>query len=1431
MDNLGPLPTDFTIAANCASELDDKYLLHTSVDDRNAYYLLRGPLDQTTCYLSGYTANTEQYYSPGRCPTGFTAPCQSTNRAGTVEETVLTCCPTQGNYICQTDINHPWEMTQGCVSKFTATSVELIVSDVSSQVTSRVTATFGDGDAINAYSIQVRYQSTDFISTLSSSSPVISSIAIETHPPTNTPHNTNANVNRAIPGIIVGAIAAFLIAIGAVFLLVRRRYRQRQQQQPQSSPTQQTQYPYAYSYQPNDQEQLQHQYPGPFKVHPDNPQELDAHTRIPELDSELERRQPDRTQSKGGRSWWDLRTTTISRRFVLSRKLNRQAKDGCPQASEVISPRESSDNAGGPQSLGIDILPQPSAIHIVPSVPTVSRPVETETSPTATNGTSRPTPIPIYDPPATKAANSNIWADAYEEFATREPELANDYNTHLATVSGDDTISKTDFLSSSRAKSVVEQLQKNREDKQWHVTFHGKDVKFRTQAEKLAKVLVWCNGIVKDALSAQPYAALAWSGVSILLPLLTSATVQHEAMLSHFDTINHVQIYWKAYEDTFPEEFRSNNGGIVTDLVELYSHILEYQTRIICHLSSAQLSRAWQKVTGWSDWEKKSSDVNRLSEHCKSRMDIAQAKETQLKCDQQLEQMYISREALQQIYEVLEEERKQQQDDRQNQRERELLADLAVDHEGYNNFNPQKVKNTCRWFLEDASFRSWRDSEESSLLWVSAGPGCGKSVLSRSLIDEWQLSTSAATSVVCYFFFKDGDDRRERSANALSAILHQLFIQDCAATPNAGEIVCVLDALDECKEDERNTVIGKLKDFFSYTRQASRHTCRLKFFVTSRPYDTIERSIGSFLNSSCLRIDGDDHSAAVNEDINRVIDAKIPELIPHLSGDNRRRISERLKGMKNRTYLWLRLTFYIIEQSPSDYSRPSDMEALLKTLPDEHSKAYEKILDQKKSKHARILFQLMLAATRPLSIIEANYALTLATAETPFTSHSKAGEGLWEINSFKSKAKNFCGLLVDFHDSNLSFIHQTVREFLTERPEEGGEWNWRGRFKLSGCHYVMSLSCIRYLSLPELDTSAQDTMPDEHIYPFFPYAAEHWPFHYREQDQNTCGNLLEEARNLCSLHAKQAKKWTVVHYELRGWVLTDLTLSAYFGLAPVARAILEEDVNVGADGGHYSVALYLASQRGFPIVVEMLLDTTANVNVSIGLTGAPLWVAIQNNHLAVVRLLLEKQTEQVKVTEDHVNAARDSKHGKEIMALLLNKGGKRVQINKGIMRGVMGRYDYWREILAVILEKEEEIYVDEGAIEAAVSSFNKAEHIALLLEQLLEKRKAQVQVTEAAMVAAAGTNDSNKIMALFLKKLGDQVPVTEAVMVAAAGNMFGGERIIALLLKERGEQIQVTEAVLAAAVGNRFGGKGIIALLKEAGKQDQVRQRVGLLSN
>lgn len=68
-------------------------------------------------------------------------------------------------------------------------------------------------------------------------------------------------------------------------------------------------------------------------------------------------------------------------------------------------------------------------------------------------------------------------------------------------------------------------------------------------------------------------------------------------------------------------------------------------------------------------------------------------------------------------------------------------------------------------------FHEWRDGG-FSLLWVSAGPGCGKSVLSRALIDEQHLSANIEASTVChtpffFFFFKDGDENRMYAANAL----------------------------------------------------------------------------------------------------------------------------------------------------------------------------------------------------------------------------------------------------------------------------------------------------------------------------------------------------------------------------------------------------------------------------------------------------------------------------------------------------------------------------------------------------------------------------------------------------------------------------------------------------------------------------------------
>ncbi|KAI1148912.1 hypothetical protein F4825DRAFT_469675 [Nemania diffusa] len=490
-------------------------------------------------------------------------------------------------------------------------------------------------------------------------------------------------------------------------------------------------------------------------------------------------------------------------------------------------------------------------------------------------------------------------------------------------------------------------------------------------------------------------------------------------------------------------------------------------------------------------------------------------------------------------------------------------------------------------------------------------------------------------------------------------------------------------------------------------------------------------------------------------------------------------------------------------------------------------------------------------------------------------------------NSFKSTAKNFCGLLVDFHDSKLSFIHQTVREFLTKTPQDGCKWNWRGRFKLPECHNVMSLSCISYLSLPELDSPTQNPLPDRDIYPFFRYAAKHWPLHYREQDQNKCDEFPKGARKLCRQHRGQPMKWIEFHDVSHEREWTDIAIAACFGLARVVRAILDEDVGAGVDSEarnkDYSAALYGASNYGFPVVVEMLLDTEANVNASIsGVSATPLEVGMIYRHSSVVKLLFEKRGDQLEVSESVVSQIPAMEHKHEIAALLLKKRGKQVQINKNIMRGVLANYRDWEEILATILETGE-VYVVEGALAVATEYSDGTRFKTLLLEKwkaqvqvteadmvtaawnvyatemmalVFEKLEEKVPVTEAVMVGVVSSKHATDIMTLFLEKLGERVQVTEPVMVeaakspdertialflkergeqiqvtepvivAAARNIFKAEKIMALLLKERGEQIQVTEPVIVNAVRNTGRGEKIISLLLEAGKEIQVTEAV-----
>ncbi|KAJ5510354.1 hypothetical protein N7453_002457 [Penicillium expansum] len=586
-----------------------------------------------------------------------------------------------------------------------------------------------------------------------------------------------------------------------------------------------------------------------------------------------------------------------------------------------------------------------------------------------------------------------------------------DYASHLASLQVNPT-SKRNISNSEFVEDVVKRLLDDRKKKQWRLSLLGNNVIIRKQVEKLAKVLLWSDPVVKSAVSTQPHAALAWSGVSILLPLLTSAVTPDEAMLKGFNSISDVQVYWTIFEETYlTSSLRQHYENLVEPLAKLYSYIIEYQARAICHLSKTQLSRGWQNVAGGNDWAGKASEIEALSKARSSLISHDNENEIRERWGRQLREIQESTAILGEIRQVLDESQRQTQGDYADMAERNLLQDLASDYEGYKDFNRLRVQGTCEWFFNDEKFRKWRDSDRSGLLWLSAGPGCGKSILSRALIDERRLSLNVTTSTVCHFFFKDGDEGRIYGVNALCAILHQLFTQDssgaliklalpahrnygkvltrsfselwnilldCAKSPHAGEIVCIFDALDECEEQSRLQLISKFKEFYCQPQGSSALSSKLSFLITSRPYAEIEKEFAGFSTTEYLHFDGDKKSPAISREIDLVIDEHVNQIAENFTPRDQLEISKRLKSMENRTYLWLYVIFETIKEDPSRHGKRSSIEKLLKNIPSRLSEAYEVILGRSKcQEETERLLEIILVAARPLTLDEANVALTL----------------------------------------------------------------------------------------------------------------------------------------------------------------------------------------------------------------------------------------------------------------------------------------------------------------------------------------------------------------------------------------------------------------------------------------------------------------------
>jgi hypothetical protein len=102
------------------------------------------------------------------------------------------------------------------------------------------------------------------------------------------------------------------------------------------------------------------------------------------------------------------------------------------------------------------------------------------------------------------------------------------------------------------------------------------------------------------------------------------------------------------------------------------------------------------------------------------------------------------------------------------------LTDPLVDRASLITTKGQRGEGTCQWITTNKKYDLWLASR-SQLLWLSGGPGKGKTMLSIFLIEELDKIAQSQGALLAYFFCDNRDNRRNTAVAILRGLIYQLI--------------------------------------------------------------------------------------------------------------------------------------------------------------------------------------------------------------------------------------------------------------------------------------------------------------------------------------------------------------------------------------------------------------------------------------------------------------------------------------------------------------------------------------------------------------------------------------------------------------------------------------------------------------------------------
>ncbi|KAF1963104.1 HET-domain-containing protein [Byssothecium circinans] len=566
-----------------------------------------------------------------------------------------------------------------------------------------------------------------------------------------------------------------------------------------------------------------------------------------------------------------------------------------------------------------------------------------------------------------------------------------------------------------------------------------------------------------------------------------------------------------------------------------------------------------------------------------------------------------------------------------NEKERQLLlSSLRFDQLDSRHANIKNAHTkTCEWLLKQSEYLDWLDpaklDQHHGFLWIKGNPGTGKSTLMK-----YAFSTARRTMkdwiVISFFFSARGADLEKSTIGTYQSLLLQLLeripaLQDVfdllsfsvsiastthqwsieelktlleEAVQGLGEnpVMCFIDALDECEEDQIRDMISFFERIGEITVSAG-----IKFQVcfSSRHYPHV-----NIRNNLELVLDGQEgHS----QDITNYIDSELKVGRSRIAEQTRKELQEKASGI----FMWVVLVVGILNKE-YDGGRMHALQRRLREIPgDLHELLRDILTRDSRDQHELILcVQWVLFARQPLSPEELYFAV-LSGVEPDALSRWEPDEIPMDVmKRFVLSSSKGLVEITKTNSPKAQFIHESVKDLLIKGnglvdiwPDLGHNFEGQSHERLKHCslNYI-NIGILTPLAIPNNlpKASCQEAADLRQLatgaFPFLEYAVHNVLYHAEAAGKR---GITQES--------------FINDFPLIHWIKLVNLLAAYEEIRH------SEDMSL----------LYVLAERNMTNLIKAHPSILAYLEVGNERYGPPLLAALRTGSREAVRMFLEAQ--------------------------------------------------------------------------------------------------------------------------------------------------------------------------------------------------------------